>query len=246
MERAWKGNSLKDKRVLILGGTSGLGLATAKAAAADGAVVVIASSNQQRIDAALQELPEGSTGYTVDLSNEAHIKAFFAGLGQFDHLVYTAAENINLEPIANTDIEMARNFFTLRYWGAFAAVKYGAPLIRKGGSISLTSGIASQRPGSGWGLAASICGAMEGFCRAMAVELAPVRVNVVLPGVIETNLWNSMAAQDREDFYRSVGNALPVKRIGQAEDIAHTFVFLMKQSFATGQTFVVDGGAVLV
>lgn len=246
MESVLKGNPLKDKRVLVLGGSSGLGLATAKAAAANGATVVIVSGNQQRINAALQELPAGTKGYAVDLSKEDNIKAFFAGIGQFDHLVYTAAENINLEPIADTAIEMARDFFTLRYWGAFAAVKYGAPLIHKGGSISLTSGIASRRPGSGWGLAASICGAMEGFCRAMAIELAPLRVNVVLPGVIETNLWNSMSAQDRTDFYQSVGNSLPVKRTGQAEDIAQTFLFLMNQSFATGQTFIVDGGAVLV
>jgi NAD(P)-dependent dehydrogenase (short-subunit alcohol dehydrogenase family) len=246
METALKGNSLKDKRVLILGGSSGLGLATANAAAADGAKVVIVSGNQQRINAALQELPAGSKGYAVDLSKEDNIKSFFSGIGQFDHLVYTAAENINLESISDTDIEMARNFFTLRYWGAFAAVKYGAPLVNKGGSINLTSGIASRRPGLGWSLAASICGAMEGFCRAMAIELAPTRVNVVLPGVIETNLWNGMPEQDRQNFYQSVASSLPLKRIGQAEDIAQTFVFLMNQSFATGQTFIVDGGAVLV
>ena len=103
-----------------------------------------------------------------------------------------------------------------------------------------------MRPGPGWALASSICGATEGLCRAMAIELAPIRVNVVLPGVIKTALWDSMTEKDRETFYDSVAGSLPVKRIGQAEDIAQTHLFLMKQSFATGQTFVIDGGAVLV
>lgn len=151
-----------------------------------------------------------------------------------------------LSTIGETDIAKARDFFTLRYWGAFAAAKYGSPLINQGGSICLTSGIASLRPLPGWALASSICGAMEGFCRAMAVELAPIRVNVVLPGVIRTNLWNNMSDQRREGFYQSVSSSLPVRRIGEAEDIAQTFLFLMKQGFATGQTVVVDGGAVLV
>jgi len=237
---------MKNKRVIILGGSSGLGLATAKAAAAEGAKVVIASSSLSRIDQALKVLPENSSGYAVDLSNEANIRDFFSGIGAFDHLVYTAGENLNLLNIADTDLAKARDFFTLRFWGALAAVKYGAPLIREGGSIGLTSGIASQRPGAGWSLASSICGAMEGFTRAMAIELAPIRVNAVMPGVVESNLWDGIPPEDRKKFYESVGASLPVKRVGQPEDIGNTFVFLMKQSFATGQTFIIDGGTVLV
>jgi NAD(P)-dependent dehydrogenase (short-subunit alcohol dehydrogenase family) len=95
-------------------------------------------------------------------------------------------------------------------------------------------------------MAASICGAMEGFTRAMAVELAPIRVNQVSPGVIRTNLWNSMSAEDRENLYTSVGDALLVKRVGEADDIAQTFLYMMKQQFATGQVLTVDGGAVLI
>lgn len=237
---------MKNKRVIILGGSSGLGLATAKAAAVEGAEVVIVSGNRSRIDQALKGLPENSSGFAVDLSDEANIKAFFSGIGAFDHLVYTAGENLSLQNIADTDLGKARDFLTLRFWGALAAVKYGAPLIREGGSICLTSGIASQRPGAGWSLASAICGAMEGFTRAMAIELAPIRVNVVMPGVVETNLWDGMPEEDRKQFYQSVGNSLPVKRVGQPEDIGQTFVFLMKQSFATGQTFIIDGGTVLV
>jgi NAD(P)-dependent dehydrogenase (short-subunit alcohol dehydrogenase family) len=148
--------------------------------------------------------------------------------------------------INEMDISNAKEFFTLRFWSVLAAIKYGADKIRKGGSIGLTSGIASQRPGAGWSLGASICGAMEAFGRAMAVELAPIRVNVVMPGVIKTNLWNSMSEADRNNLYNGVGNSLLVKRVGEAEEIAQTFIFLMQQQFATGQTFIIDGGTVLV
>jgi len=237
---------LQGKKVIILGGSSGIGLATAKAAAAEGAEVIIVSANQQRINNALTELPEGAKGYAVDLSREENIKNFFAQIGNFDHLIYTAGENLNLGTIDQTDLATAQQFFIVRYWGAFAAVKYGAPLINAGGSICLTSGVASMRPGKGWSVATSICCAMEGFARAMAVELAPIRVNCVVPGVVKTNLWNSMAETDREALYQNVGDSLLVKRVGEAEDIAQTHLYLMKQRFGTGQNIVVDGGAVLV
>jgi len=239
-------SSLSGKKVIVLGGTSGLGFAAAKVAAAEGAIVTIVSSNQLRIDHALKELPTGSTGHAIDLGKETNIKSFFDTMGSFDHLVYTAAENLTLNMVSDIDLEQARRFFNLRYWGALAAVKYGASNINQGGSICLTSGIASTRPGKGWALASSICGAMEGLVRALAVELAPIRVNSVVPGVVKTNLWNSMPPADRENLYTTVGNALLVKRVGEAGDIAQAFVYLMKQQFGTGQNIVIDGGAVLV
>jgi NAD(P)-dependent dehydrogenase (short-subunit alcohol dehydrogenase family) len=246
METHKNNSSLRGKRVIILGGSSGLGLATAKAAANEGANVIIVSSNQQRINTGLKDLPQGTEGYAVDLSNEQNIKAFFDTIGNFDHLVYSAGENLILNTIDQTDIEQARTFFNLRYWGAFAAVKYGAPRINAGGSISLTSGTAGARPGKGWSVASSICGAMEGFVRAMAVELAPIRVNGVVPGVVDTNLWNSMPAADRDNLYKSMADAQLVKRVGEADDIALAFIYLMKQQYGTGQNIVIDGGAVLM
>src|ERR1700734_1173220 len=161
---------LAGKRVILLGASSGIGLATARMAAAEGAGIVIVSGNRQRIDQALKELPAGSEGHALDLGKEENIRDFFSTLGRFDHLVYSAGENLVLSPIAQTDISQAKEFLTIRFWGAFAAVKYAAPLINEGGSIGLTSGTASIRPGAGWSVASAICGAMEGFVRAMAVE----------------------------------------------------------------------------
>jgi NAD(P)-dependent dehydrogenase (short-subunit alcohol dehydrogenase family) len=134
----------------------------------------------------------------------------------------------------------------VRFWGAMAAVKYGAALIRPGGSVCLTSGVVSQRPQAGWSLGAALCNGMEGFCRAMAIELAPLRVNIVSPGVVQTNLWNDRSEAERHAFYEAVGNALPVQRVGTAEELAQAYLFLMKQGFMTGQRITVDGGAVLI
>lgn len=239
-------SNLAGKKVIVLGGTSGLGLATAKAAAAEGAKVTIVSSNQQRIDQALQQLPAGSAGYAVDLSHEQNIQSFFDRTGNFDHLVYSAGENLSLASIADTDIEQARQFFILRFWGAYAAVKYAAKFINPGGSIGLMGGNANLRPGKGWTIAASICGAMEGLTRALAVELAPLRVNIVTPGVVRTNLWNGIPDAARESYFKTTADSLLVRRIGEAEDIAQSFIYLMKQGYCTGQALVVDGGAVLV
>jgi NAD(P)-dependent dehydrogenase (short-subunit alcohol dehydrogenase family) len=239
-------SNLHGKKLIVLGGSSGIGFATAKAAAAEGAIVTIISGNQQRIHEALQQLPAGSTGIAADLSKEDNIRVLFSDMEKFDHMVYTAGENIRISPIGSSDIDAAKQYFNIRYWGAVAAVKYGAPLINEGGSVTLTGGIAAARPGAGWWLGSGICAAMEGFTRAMAVELAPLRVNLVSPGVVKTNLWNSMSDTDREQFYEAAGNALPVKRIGAPEDIAQAYLYCMKQGFGTGHILVADGGALLV
>jgi NAD(P)-dependent dehydrogenase (short-subunit alcohol dehydrogenase family) len=238
--------TLANKRIILLGASTGLGLATAKAAAAEGARVVIVSSNQQKIDSALAQLPQGSEGYAVDLSKEENIKSFFEHAGRFDHLVYTAGENLTLKNISDTVVDEAIGFFNLRFWSAFAAVKYGAPHINEGGSISLTSGTANMRPGAGWSVASAICGAMEGFVRAMALELAPIRVNCVVPGVIKTNLWDAMPVAQRDGLFQHMASSLPVKRVGEAEDVALGVIYLMKQQYGTGKSLVIDGGGALV
>jgi NAD(P)-dependent dehydrogenase (short-subunit alcohol dehydrogenase family) len=103
-----------------------------------------------------------------------------------------------------------------------------------------------RRPHSGWVIAASVCGTIEALTRALAVELAPIRVNAVSPGVVRTNLWQNMSSSEREQLFESVGKRLPVGRVGEAHDIAKAYLFLMKEGFSTGQIIVVDGGTVLV
>ncbi len=173
-------------------------------------------------------------GHAVDLRIEEEVRGLFGRLGSFDHLVYTAGENLNLKLIAETDLAATRDFFTLRFWGALAAVMWATPHIRPGGSVSLMSGTASMRPGKGWSVASAICGAVEGFTRALAVELAPVRVNCVVPGVIRTELWSSMAEADCNAMYNSLASSVLLNRVGEAEDVAAGFLYLMQQLYSTG------------
>ena len=237
---------LSGKRVVVVGGTSGIGLAVAEAVARAGATPVVASRDQTRVDATVASLPAGAEGFAVDVTDEAAVSGMFERIGPFDHLVFTAGETLALGALAETSLASARQFFETRYWGAFTAAKHGAPLIRPGGSIVFSSGSAGLRPRAGWALGASICMAMEGLTRALAVELAPIRVNVVTPGFVRTPLWQNIPEDDREAMFVAAGERLPVGRVGEAAEVAETYVFLMRQGFATGQSFVVDGGGVLV
>ena len=241
-----QGNGLQDKRVVVLGGSSGIGLEVATQAASQGASVVIASSSAERVQQAVESIGGEAQGQTVDVSDERAVASFFTKLGAFDHLVFTAGDSLHLHELAATDLQEARHAFELRYWSALAAVKYGSPHIRKEGSIVLTTGIAGQRPQKGWVIAASVCGTIEALTRALAVELAPIRVNAVSPGVVRTNLWQSMSAPERERLFESVGKSIPVGRVGEPHDVAQAYLFLMQEGFSTGQTVVVDGGTMLV
>jgi NAD(P)-dependent dehydrogenase (short-subunit alcohol dehydrogenase family) len=210
------------------------------------AEVVIVSGNAARVQGAVKSVGGKAQGQAVDVSDEKAVEIFVANLGAFGHLVCTAGDSLQLHQLADTDLKQARRAFELRYWSALAAVKYGSPQIRNGGSIVLTTGVAGQRPHSGWAIAASVCGTIEALTRALAIELAPIRVNAVSPGVVRTNPWQSMSSTEREQLLESVGKRLPVGRVGEPHDIAQAYLFLMKEEFSTGQTVVVDGGTVLV
>ncbi|MEU9409444.1 SDR family oxidoreductase [Streptomyces sp. NPDC048281] len=237
---------LQGQRVVVIGGTSGIGLAVAEGAAREGARVVVASRRRESVDAALKTLPEDAEGQVLDATDEDALRAFFARLGAYDHLVYTAGDSILLETLAKTDIATARSFLDTRLWGAYAAVKYGAGSIRPGGSVVLTTGTAGRRPMPGSSVASALCGAMESLTRALAVELAPLRVNVVSPGVVRTELWRGLPESVREQLYRSSAESLPVGRMGEPADVAEAYLYLMRGGYSTGSVVVVDGGGTLV
>jgi NAD(P)-dependent dehydrogenase (short-subunit alcohol dehydrogenase family) len=227
----------------VLGGTSGIGFAVAQLAAGEGAHVVVASSSQARVDGAVARLGSACSGDVVDLRDEAGIEAFFAGVGAIDHLVYTAGEPLLARPLAELSLADAQAFFQVRFWGAFLAVKHAAPMMPPDGSIVLSSGMASRRSRPGWAAVSSVCGATEALTRALAVELAPIRVNAVVPGTVRTELWDALPPAAREGVFTRADKVLPLKRPGAAEEAAEAYLFLMKSGFTTGETVVVDGGA---
>ncbi|MFJ4652514.1 SDR family oxidoreductase [Nocardia sp. NPDC088792] len=236
--------SLNGKNVIVIGGTSGIGLAVAARAAADGAVVTVASSSQDRIDAALKELPDTARGARLDVTDEAAIAEFFGTQGEFDHLVYTAGEALLLAPIDAISAAQADAFFGIRYRGAFLAAKYAAAHVRSGGSITFTSGTVATRPGPGTALPASVTAAVEGLTRALAVELAPVRVNAVRPGPVRTTLWDG-TVPDPQAVYDDFSGRIPVGRIADPDEIAAAYAYLIGNHFTTGTVLTVDGGTVL-
>ncbi|WP_369138765.1 SDR family oxidoreductase [Modestobacter versicolor] len=241
--------ALTGQHVLVLGGTSGIGLATAVAATAEGATVTVVSSRGENVRQALGSLPAGSTGRATDLTDSAAVTEMVSDVaratGRIDHLVYTAGEPLAPMPLAELDGERARRFFELRFFGALSAVHAVLPHLSAAGSITLVTGTFGDRPGPGWAVPAAICGAMESLTRALALELAPVRVNVVRPGVTRSPLWQSLSDDDRAELYRQTAAAVPLGRVGEVEDIASAFLFCMTQTFVSGSVLTVDGASVL-
>jgi NAD(P)-dependent dehydrogenase (short-subunit alcohol dehydrogenase family) len=239
------GTMLKGKRIVILGGSAGIGLAVAELAAREGAHVVIGSSTRARVDSALARLP-GAEGHVVDLREESAVRGLFESIGRLDHLVYTAGEELLIAPLAQLDLVKARQFFELRYWGALAAIKAAAPRLARDGSIVLTSGAAGHRPHPGFVIGGSICAAMEAVARALAIELAPIRVNVVTPGFVDTGLWSNVPEEARHQMFRDAAARLPVGHVAQPAEIAEHYLGFMRGRYVTGQSLLVDGGGVLV
>jgi NAD(P)-dependent dehydrogenase (short-subunit alcohol dehydrogenase family) len=238
--------SLKGKQVVLLGGSSGIGLATALAIAKEGAAIVIVSSSQQRINDALSILPKNSKGFVADLGDEKQIEELFKKIGKFDHLVFTAGDELKFRELSVLDIDEAKQSINLRFWGSIMAAKYGAPLIRKGGSITLTTGAIGKRPRTGTIVIAGMASAIEGLTRSLAFELAPIRVNAVCAGTVRTNLLANMPELERKALFNKLGSKLLTGKIGDATDLAEAYLYLIRGSFTTGQVIIVDGGSLLV
>jgi NAD(P)-dependent dehydrogenase (short-subunit alcohol dehydrogenase family) len=239
--------NLKNKRIVVLGGSAGIGFAVAALAARDGARVVIGSSNAERVHAAVAKLAPGDhAGHPIDLRSPHAVSALFAELGAIDHLVYTAGEELMIGPLAELDVTAAHAFFELRFWGALGAIRAARPHLAHDGSIVLTGGTAGRRPHPGFVIGASICAAMEAVTRTLAVELAPVRVNIVVPGFVDTELWSNIPTAARQQMFREAAGKLPVGRIGTPADIAAHYLGFLRGGYVTGQALVVDGGGVLV
>ena len=240
---------LQGRRVVVLGGSAGIGRAVAELALRDGAHVTVVSHHHERVEravAVLRAVAPHVRGHAVDLRSQPAVSQLFERLGPLDHLVYTAGEELLIKPLAELDLAAARAFFELRYWGALTAIQAARPRLAKDGSIVLTSGAASRRPHPGFVIGASICGAMEALTRTLSVELAPIRVNIVIPGFVDTELWSNVPAAARQQMFREAAAKLPVGRIGTADDIAEHYLSFMRGRYVTGQSLVVDGGGVLV
>jgi NAD(P)-dependent dehydrogenase (short-subunit alcohol dehydrogenase family) len=238
---------LDGKRVVVIGGSSGIGLETARLALSLGAYVTIAGRSEDRLSravATLKNVPDRLRTVVADLADGKSIHSLFSGESQVDHVFVPAGE---LRPesadLLTGDIAGMRSILEVRLFGVVHVVRHIKPLM-KNGSIVLMSGLYATRPGAGGAMAAAAVAAVDGMTRALALDLSPIRVNAVAPGLIDTPLWDAFGPQREAILARAL--KLPVGRAGRPEEIAEAVVFLMTNGFVTGVVLPVDGGGSLV
>lgn len=238
--------SLAGKKVVIVGAGTGIGRAVALAAAEQGATVVLAGRTRATLEETAVRVGGDPPVQVLDASVEEDVASFFAALGPFDHLVSTASQGVAgaLTSLAAADIARALG---AKLWAAIHLVKHGAPRIAPDGSFVFFSGIRGARPAPGTGIASLANGGIEAFARAMAVELGPVRVNVISPGVVDSGpFWERLGEAGRQRLFDDFAARSPARRVGRPEDVAAATLFALTNPFLTGAVLPVDGGALLI
>jgi len=231
---------LAGKKVVVVGGSSGIGLATAELAKREGADVIIASRNVDRLDAVAEKLD--AIAIPADVTSDDSIASLFQRCGPVDHVVLTAAQ-LRTGPFKTVAMADVRATMESKFWGAWRVARSAE--IRPGGSLTLVSGYLSIRRRPNAAIVGAANGALESLARGLALELAPVRVNAVSPGIIDTPIRAAMPEAARRDMLASTAAALPVGRVGLGEDIARQILAFMTIGFATGSIVYIDGGALI-
>lgn len=233
-------HSLAGKHVLVIGGTSGIGRAVVEHAAAAGAKVTAASRTADSTG-----LPAGTAVEQVDLASTSSVEELFERVGDFDHLVLSAGPGA-MGTVRDLASEQARPYMDIKFWGYYEAVRAAADRIARDGSITLVGGAASRKHAPGRPMMAAINAALEAFGKANAVDLAPVRVNVIAPGLVDTPAYAGMPEPMRQGMLDGYAASVPAGRAGLPEDVATAALFLMANSFVTGAVLDVDGGVQVI
>jgi NAD(P)-dependent dehydrogenase (short-subunit alcohol dehydrogenase family) len=234
-------HQLSGQRVVVAGGTSGMGRATVQAAAAMGAEVIAAG----RRPVAEREPVPGVRQMAADVTDEESVRQLFGEVGELDHLLVTASPG-RPGAFLGQDLAAARSFMDGKFFGSWMCARYAAPHLRSRGSITFVTGGAVVRPPAHGSMITAAFAALEALTRALAVELGPLRINAIRPGYTDSDVWSFLSAAERGDLRRRVAGAMPVRRMGTPEDIAHTAVFLMTNPQVTGAVLEVTGGETLV
>lgn len=254
------GSKLQDKRVLVVGGTSGIGFCVAEAAAEFGAIVVIASSSQTKIDSAIKRIAESTpnariTGQACNLSKpettEDEVKrlvAFTTKDGKLDHVVNTAGDAFDVGSLQEATGEKLFAGQQIRLVGSALLAKHVWPHMNKSNtsSITFTGGINMHKPGPGWALRAAAGSGINGLTLGLAVDMKPIRVNQVVPGAVVTELWSGLFGNDIEKFKAMYAEKMLTGELGRPEDVAEAYLYLMRDNFADGQTIFSEGGYLLM
>lgn len=238
---------LRGQRVVVVGGTSGMGLGAVLAAARAGAEVVVAGRRPVAERDVLQ--PEGVRleHAVVDVTDEASVRTMFDGIDKLDHLFVTASPRTGSRgAFLDQDVAAAQEFMNGKFFGSWACARYAAPRMPPGGSITFLTGGAAVRPRPGVSMVTAAFAALEAFSRALALELGPLRVNTIRPGLVDSDMWTFLDDAAREKLRQKTRETFPVRRIGTIEDIGHAALFLMTNPYVTGAVLEVSGGETLV
>ena len=237
---------LDSKRIVVIGAGSGIGRSMAIAASGAGARLVLAGRTKGTLEATAAMLSGPAEIHAVDATIEEEVAALFQAVGPFDHLVSTASQGI-AGPIGKLETAAIAKAFTAKLWAPIFLVKHGAPLIAVDGSFIFFSGIRAARPGPGTSITSLVNGGLEAFAKAMAVELGPVRVNVISPGIVDSGpFWDRLGAEGREKMFSDFAQKSPARRVGRPEDLAAAALFAITNPFLTGTVLAVDGGGLLM
>lgn len=237
--------AFRGQTVVVIGGSSGMGRAIAGACQARGARVVVVGRNPQRLESVRSEFGSGIETVQADAADREAMERLFAGLGGLDHLVVTAAD-LTFKPFLELEAHDIQRMIDSKLWGPINACQKAARHLNRGGSITLFSGLAAYKPAPGASIIAALNAGLEGLAKTLALELAPIRVNVISPGIVDTPVWSGMGDSERAKLYDSVAKTLPVGRVGSPEDLAQAALFLMTSHFVTGTVIHADGGGRLV
>ena len=235
--------ALSGKKVLVIGGSSGIGFATAAGALAEGANVTIASRSEEKLRAAKELLKGGVEARALDVSDSAQVDAFFDASPTYDHIVVSGAA-FKFGSVRDQNIEDAYAAMNVKFWGAYRVARKAT--VAPGGSFVFVSGFLSRRPKPNMVLVGAINAALETLAQGLALEMAPLRFNVVSPGIIDTPTRAAMPAEARKSMLENVAKSLPVKRVGLAEDCADQILLMLRNTFMTGSVVYIDGGGLLV
>jgi NAD(P)-dependent dehydrogenase (short-subunit alcohol dehydrogenase family) len=233
---------LQNQKIIIMGGTSGMGLATAKAAATADAAVVITGRDQNKLDNALAKLPQSASGEVVDATAEKELRDFFRRSEAFDHLVLAVSGREGGGPFESLGVDMLKRAFDGKFWAQFMAAQMGLTKLRQNGSIVFITAASARTSIPGTAGLAAINGALEAMIPTLALELKPIRVNAVSPGVVKSPWWDTLPSEQREAVFAQTAQILPVGRIGTPEDIAEVIIMLLQNGFMTGTVIECDGG----
>lgn len=235
----------KEHKIVVIGGSSGMGLATAKRLALEGRHVVIASRSEEKLAGALTEIAAKAEAKSLDFTNEKAVLRFFEWVGRFDHLVLMGAGLPAWGKLEEIQTAALENAFRSKFWGYFFCAKYATPYLSKNGSILFTIGGAARSAIPGTAGVAAVNGAIMCMALTLAKELAPIRVNVLSPGLVDTPAYDWMSEEEKQDFFKQMGGNLPVGRVGKPHEIAEAAYYLLMNDFTTGAVLDVDGGGKL-